>query len=316
MASKKMKWLLNLTKLGVITNYENDVSRRVVFSNVIFISLPAVYLVFGAIDYESYLKPIGKLRFDQFIVPIIIAVCFLGLWLNRLGRTTTSRIMFLVLWPLLLHQIPIRLLQTPSDYYLAFPFGIVFHSMLIQLMFSHRKEPLLFWFFLAYNLAGMIQSPAILMRFDIPEEIPTQLTANKYYLYDGILYWLLFNLVLFYILDIIDSYIKKTGDSKKLIEEQKEELNTINQNLEELVFHRTSELGEQNEKLRQYAFFNAHLLRGPFCRIQGLIQLQDLTDARSDEGMKIKAKLNESIEELDTRIREIQKLVATKEMGE
>src|SRR6185369_17055008 len=139
----------------------------------------------------------------------------------------------------------------------------------------HRKDAPLFWTCLVFNLATMILSPALLMYFDLDGDIPKEMINYKYYFYDGILYWLLFNLVTFYIQFVIESYIKGMGDSKILIEKQKDELNALNHNLEALVSQRTSELEEQNEKLKNYAFFNAHLLRGPFCRVQGLIHLQN-----------------------------------------
>jgi len=304
-----MKWLGTLSGLGARKDQEDDVRRRIVFSNVVFISLPIVYLIFMVIDYDSYLLPLHELRFDQFVVPIIIAVCFFCLWLNYSGRTTISRVLFIVLWPLLLHIIPIKLLNTPPDYYLAYPFGLVFHSMLIQLMFEHKKEWKLFWASMLFNLMAMVSAPVTLTYFDLDKDIPIGMIDYKYYFYDVILYWLLFNLVTFYILYVIETYIKRMNASKELIEKQKEELNELNQNLERLVSKRTLELENQNEKLRQHAFFNAHLLRGPFCRIQGLIQLQDILRGDATSESEIKARLKESVEELDERIREIQRLV-------
>lgn len=295
------------THFGVLLDTD-DSSRRIIFSNVVFICLPLVYAIFMIIDYDSYLTPINELRFDQLVVPIIIGICFAGLWLNKIGFTSMSRILFLTLWPLLLHLIPIKLLNTPTDYYLAYPIGIVFHSILIQLIFSFRKEPLLFGGFMLINLVGMITFPAILLYFDLDFDIPKDMVNYKYYFLDGILYWLLFNLVMFYILYVNESYIKRINQSKKLIEKQKEELNFINQNLESMVSQRTLQLEEKNEKLQQHAFFNAHLLRGPFCRIKGLVQLENLI-SDPEEINAIKSKLNESIDELDIRIMEIQKLV-------
>jgi len=309
-----MKQLIfDLARLGVATDYEDDVSRRIVFSNVVFVSLPIVYLIFMIIDYESYRIPVHELRFDQLIVPIIIAICVFCLWLNKVGKTTASRIIFIVLWPLLLHLIPLKILQTPYDYYLAYPFGIVFHSVLIQLLFSYKLERPLFWSFMMINVLAMIVFPDVLTYFDLEKEIPGDIVYYIYYLYDGILYWLLFNLVTFYTIYVIGLYIEKVNASRKLIEVQKEELNAANQNLELMVFRRTAALEEQNEKLRQFAYFNAHKLRGPFCRIQGLIQLQDLEGGNSNFSAEVKAKLSESIEELDDKIREIQRLVELKE---
>jgi len=311
MLNRFLKWVLNLTRQGVSPDYDDDVSRRIVFSNVVFVSLPLVYLIFMAIDYDSYTIPISELRFDQLVVPIIIAICIFGLWLNHIGLSKISRILFLALWPLLLHIIPIKLLDTPSDYYLAFPFGIVFHAMLIQLMFSYRSEWKLFSLFMALNLVSMLLSPSILYHFDLDHDIPEAMIKFKYYFLDGILYWLLFNMVTFYILLVIESYIKRISNSKDLIEKQKEELKGLNQNLEALVSHRTIELEEQYHKLRQHAFFNAHLLRGPFCRVKGLIYLQTITQVDSIDQQELNARLIESLEELDARIQEIQKLVET-----
>lgn len=305
----RYEWLGEVSRFGVISEYEDDVSRRIVASNVIFISLPLVYFIFMIIDYESYLIPITELRFDQLVVPIVIFICFFGLYLNRLGYTTLSRVVFIIVWPFLLHLIPIKLLNSPSDYMLAYPFGIVFHGLLIQLMFSFTKEKGLYILFMAINAIGMISFPALLVYYDIDQDIPKSIVNYRYYFLDGILYWLLFNLVIFYIMYIIESNIKRIHDSRLLIENQKEELDTINQNLEQLISQRTKTLQEQNFKLQKHAFFNAHLLRGPFCRIKGLVNLQRLSDG--DDKEIVKLKLEESIDELDNRLKEIQRMVET-----
>jgi signal transduction histidine kinase len=292
-------------------DYEDDVSRRILFSNVVFLAVPIVYFIFMVIDYQSYLRPLSDLNFDQFVVPIIILGCLASLWFNSEGLTTLSRVLFLTLWPLLLHLIPLWLLQAPVDYTLAYPFGIVFHALLIQLMFSHKKERGHFLAFMGTNFVALLLAPATLLYFDGRKEIPGTLVNYGYYFLDAILYWLLFNLVMFYILYIIENYIRQINESRLLIAEQKEELNALNHNLEMLVSQRTAQLEKQNFTLRQHAHFNAHLLRGPFSSVQGLVQLQhseNLTDADREE---IKNKLQQSLQELDDRIHEIQKLVET-----
>ncbi|MEQ8245677.1 hypothetical protein [Fulvivirga sp.] len=303
-------WLGRISRFGVKSENEDDISRRVVFSNVIFISLPVVYIIFMIIDLESYLIPISQLRFDQFVVPIVILICFCGLYLNKKGITTLSRVLFIIVWPLLLHLIPIKLLFSPSDYMLAYPFGIVFHGLLIQLMFSFKHEKVLFSLFMLINAIGMISFPALLVYFDSDNDIPRAIVNYRYYFFDGILYWLLFNLVIFYIMHIIESNIQRINDAKLLIENQKEELDSINQNLEMLIEQRTKSLLEQNNKLQKHAFFNAHLLRGPFCRIKGLVNLQELSSEKDDLDA-IKIRLEESLSELDSRLHEIQRMVET-----
>jgi signal transduction histidine kinase len=308
MVNALVRWFQILTNLGVDVRTDRELNRRIVFSNVVFLALPVVYLAFIAIDFDAYLVPLSQLLFDQITVPVVILACIGGLVMNGLGRTRISRVLFIVLWPAMLHIAPIILLETPTDYYLAYPFGIVFHGILIQLMISYRREPWLFGVLMVLNLAAISTMNYFLVRNDIESEIPAGLVDSQY-LYDGILYWLLFNLVMFYVLFVVESFIDQVNQSHALIERQKEDLNQLNRRLEQLVHQRTAELEAQNEKLRQHAFYNAHMLRGPFCRILGLVQLSELLGAGHPEQQEIKAKLAVSLIELDERIREIQRLV-------
>ncbi len=309
MPKKMFRWIFDLNKLGISTDVAEDITRKIAFSNVVFISLPIVYFFFMAIDYESFLQPIYLLRFDQLIVPIVILICFLCLFLNKWGFTTISRVLFIVQWPFLLHIIPLLLLETPIDYYVAFPMGIVFHSVLIQLMFSHRKEAWIFWSFLAFNFVTLFFSADILAFFVVPGTDPNEIIYDKYFLLDNVLYWLLFNLVVFYTLIVIEDYIKKINNSKIVIESQKEELNRLNKDLGKMVSERTLKLAEQNEKLRGYAFYNAHLLRAPFCRIQGLFQLLNMTENHTENDKEVIVRLEDSIQELELVLKQIRHIV-------
>lgn len=229
--------------------------------------------------------------------------------LNKWGITTISRVLFIVQWPFLLHIIPIYLLETPIDYYIAFPFGLVFHSILIQLMFSHRKEAWFFWSFLTLNFFTVIIAADILAYFVAPGTITNEIIYDKYFLLDNILYWLLFNLVMFYIIHVIEEFIRKLNKSKELIEIQKEELNKLNRGLEKMVSDRTQKLEEQNDKLRGYAFYNAHLLRAPFCRIQGLIQIINMTEGTQEKDNEIMVRLEDSVNELEHVMKQIRHMV-------
>ncbi|MBX2962049.1 MAG: tetratricopeptide repeat-containing sensor histidine kinase [Cyclobacteriaceae bacterium] len=59
-----------------------------------------------------------------------------------------------------------------------------------------------------------------------------------------------------------------------------EEVHSINENLERHIAKRTAVIQNQNDKLRQFAFMNAHEIRGPVASILGLINL--LTDTRNE----------------------------------
>lgn len=83
-----------------------------------------------------------------------------------------------------------------------------------------------------------------------------------------------------------------------------EAIKSINDDLEREVNHRTEKIKEQNEKLIEYAYFNAHKVRGPLARILGLVMLAELET--SPEGLRdLQEKINFSAKELDDVIMEI-----------
>ncbi len=296
------------SRWGIAPENPEEINRRIEFSNVVFLALPVVYLVFMAIDYRSYLLPMWQWRIDEWMVPFLVLFCVACLLANRAGYTKCSRVGFILAWPWFVHLWPIIRLQTPIDYYLAYPFGIVFHGILTQFFFSPKRERLLFWPIMAANGLAILLAPGTLRNFDTDGDVPALLVSNEYFFYDGILYWLLFNLVTFYVVRIVENYIEELRQSNAMVVRQKDELNALNQRLEEKVRERTAVLELQNEKLAQHAYFNAHLLRGPFCRVKGLLILLDMGNDPGEAAF-IKQKLTHSISELDVRIKEIQRLV-------
>lgn len=83
-----------------------------------------------------------------------------------------------------------------------------------------------------------------------------------------------------------------------------EEIKRINETLEAEVAFRVDEVRKQNEKLIEYAYFNAHKVRGPLARILGLSML--MSKELTFEGIQeYNSRLHTSAQELDTVIREI-----------
>jgi light-regulated signal transduction histidine kinase (bacteriophytochrome) len=67
------------------------------------------------------------------------------------------------------------------------------------------------------------------------------------------------------------------------LSEEKAKVQGVNYFLEEKVAQRTENLKQRNERLREYAFFNAHHLRGPVANILGLIYLIQCKDFTVEE---------------------------------
>ena len=105
-------------------------------------------------------------------------------------------------------------------------------------------------------------------------------------------------------------FLKSLSDfiSITLLSEQSrshnKELKIINESLEDTVSKRTSELEEQNDQLREYAFINSHLLRAPLARVLGLAFLLS-KEATSIKDKEIISNLLSSTEELDQIVKNI-----------
>jgi tetratricopeptide (TPR) repeat protein len=110
------------------------------------------------------------------------------------------------------------------------------------------------------------------------------------------------------------------ANKNQSIENLNKQIIEINQNLEKIVMQRTASLQEQNKKLEEYAFINAHKLRAPVASILGLVYLLQKGASPVDEKMMI-GLLRKASDELDKVIHSIsdmlqQGLVAYVEQNE
>lgn len=83
-----------------------------------------------------------------------------------------------------------------------------------------------------------------------------------------------------------------------------EEIRAVNDNLENLVRKRSEKIEYQNQQLTEYAFFNAHKVRGPLARILGIVHLIGL-NAPGHRDEDLIEMLKNAAEELDRTIKEI-----------
>lgn len=124
----------------------------------------------------------------------------------------------------------------------------------------------------------------------------------------------------------LDHQKEELMEKKVIVEQQKEEITAqaenlmqlykeiseINNNLEQLVRERTEELADQNKRLAEYAFTNAHKLRGPLTRIMGLINIIHIAPTVEEKLVYINL-LNEASAQLDKVVHTIQKQIADKD---
>ncbi len=301
-------FLFNTLETGTFKTEDILVKNRIYYFNAILIALPIVYTVFVSIDISSYLKPPKLWYFDQFSFIIFISICAISFILNYFNKTTFSKVFFILTWPVIMHIAPIIIQETPSDYYYAFPMGLVFHSLMIQVIFCSIRSGYYFWTLLMFNFIFTIYSVEFLKYFDTDVNSAIgRLAAEEYYILVIILYWLLFNLVVFSLMRIIDNNLLKTLKSKKIIEMQKNELeetlDKLKQSQNQLV---------QSEKMASLGIFTAgisHELNNPINYVSsGVYALFDLLDSLYDENFKGK-------KEYEVHFQNIQKMRSAIENG-
>jgi tetratricopeptide (TPR) repeat protein len=105
--------------------------------------------------------------------------------------------------------------------------------------------------------------------------------------------------------EIYDKHEEILAQAEEL-SEANEEIKRINENLEQEVSLRSARIKKQNEILIDYAYFNAHNVRGPLARILGLAYL--MRDELSTERIReYNEHLSTSAQELDEVVRQINK---------
>jgi signal transduction histidine kinase len=95
--------------------------------------------------------------------------------------------------------------------------------------------------------------------------------------------------------------------NNKRVTDNQEEIKVINENLESIIQERIVAIEEKNRSLEEYAFINAHTLRGPLCRIIGLI---NLIERESGSGSQELQQIKLLSKQIDEEVRKINSIVA------
>jgi len=308
---------------GLSESTDIDIRRHVVFSNLVYIVVGSVLL---AHTIASFIISPG-FSTERSIPIVLVGVSALSFFLNAGGFHLVSRIFFVINWFTWVSFIPAVLLgPSQVSYFTSITYFIIF-SPVIQLFFSMAREaPYLIFFMVASFLLTYFYFD-FLMIFDRAVDPRVPLTRSVISLKVNYLtLWAFLNILMMYILRINRRFYSEIKVQKEIIEKQQlqlrdsndelairnteltkanrelthlnEQVRTMNHELEDRVSERTRELVERNEKLTEYAFMNAHLLRSPVSRIKGLINLFGITKA-ADEKERVQSLLNETAEELD-----------------
>ncbi len=105
--------------------------------------------------------------------------------------------------------------------------------------------------------------------------------------------------------------LRATRRKNAIIEQQKSEIEELNQNLAQKIEERTVRLVGSNKKLKEYTFHNAHIVRAPLANILALVNLLNQSEVRDDleSREELTTALQQATEQLDDAVHRIQDVV-------
>lgn len=98
---------------------------------------------------------------------------------------------------------------------------------------------------------------------------------------------------------------KKLLDQNNMILQQKEEIEGINNNLEQIIVDSTEKIKEQESRMTKFAFINAHKVRSPLARIMGILNLIKLERNNKEILEDYLPILKSNADELNERLQEV-----------
>ncbi|MEL6534567.1 MAG: hypothetical protein AAFQ98_04105 [Bacteroidota bacterium] len=295
-------------------------SRAIVLSNQINF---VIGCIFGLVVCTDILL-LAKVDEATLRYVIGMAFCVVALLFNRIQWFTVSRFLLVFLIPCLFLVYPGLNGSTHEVSLLWVPTGIVVFTIIPYLIFRWPQEKVSFFVAQAILFAFTLSSDVLLSMganpdFKILEVIDENYVAFKRAM---VALWIFLNFPLIYFMRLVRRFEHRLQTSHEEIQEKnlriqlqneelkahQEQIERINHNLERLVKDRTLELQTQNDRLAEYAFINAHLLRAPLARIQGLVYLIELSGKIPNNDLLF-THLQESVEEFNEVVQKINTLV-------
>jgi hypothetical protein len=297
--------LAQLLDIGVRDDHSVEIRRQIVFSNAVYWIVGILMFLYCSLQWPKLIVS-QEINFMSLTPTLILVTALLCLILNKLQYFLISKMLFVSVWVLLVMVFQVVLVgPRPSTYFQHPYFGILF-SPVLHLLFSFRRETIIYIFLLVVFFVLAVFSPDFLLYFDRSSNPSVPLISSMFnYRINLALYWLFINLLTIYILrinrqlyQVLETKNDLIREQNQSLDEQREQLAGQNRLLETKVAQRTQSLLDQHNSLREYAFMHAHVLRAPISRIKGLVNLLNHTSDHA-EMLKILKLIEESMHELE-----------------
>jgi signal transduction histidine kinase len=275
---------------------DDSAQRRVLSNTVYWITLLLMGVYFALYFALSPNHVINLFRFDSLVPVLLTGISILCIALNKFKYWGFSRGTFLFTWMMLVNILPPILIGVNSSSYVVHPVLCIISSLMVHLFFSFYSSR---WAYVSFLIASFVLT---LFSFDFLKLFDDEADYRGLPLNHAqvttiyVMCWIFINLTLVYIYRINWKAHNELRVKNEVIEK-------MNAELETRVETRTKQLKERNDRLQNYAFMNAHIVRAPLSRILGLINLLKNSGHDPQEEPLIQKYLSESADELDEIIR-------------
>lgn len=283
--------------IASLMNLPEESSQRRALSNTVYWIVLGIILLYLVVYVTFGHWPVVKLnRFDTLVPILLFFAAIAGIVLNRFDYWSVSRWIFLAFWLLLVTILPPLLIGVTTGSYVVHPVLCIISSLMVQLFFSFYRNRVAYITFLTISFLSTLFSFDFLVLFDDAHQYVNLPLKRAQITTIFVMCWVFINLTLMYVYRI-------NWKTYKALQQKNEEIARLNADLEKRVDERTQQLKERNERLRAYAFMNAHVVRAPLSRILGLVNLLNNPQHDPKEETRIKNYLDESARQLDEVIR-------------
>ncbi len=317
-----MNFLQWITHTGLIRTDKYQKRRGVIIANSMSLILCGVILLSYALRYFVF-SEVGNAPPLKFLF-VGLFFCSAPLVLNRSSLTTASRLFLcygtvVFIWVSFLLRMRAEVEPIPTSVYDTLRIYLLAVSIIPYLLFDRAKIyhlvlavlPTFFSLLLFDNIMGWAGvSNSLVGAFADDYKVMQLRSMIAYLIISGGCY--AFQSIIIQNDEMNQKLIKELKEKTEEIEMQNEELiqgqeklNETNQHLEAEVSKKTENIKLQNMALINYAFANAHHVRGPLARILGLLQLTKI-DKDLDQAWVFK-QLEEETNQIDFVVKQIAK---------
>lgn len=301
-----------LIQLGVSDDMDYEYRRVTMLSNVVYLLILGIVLVYLLINLPTYLNLPAAPAQEVWIPFGLLLLCVAGLLLNYFHHTLISKLLFVCTWIFFtIVLVPLQRGATEAAFVTVGLYAII-ASVMVHILFSWRRERGVYVAMVIFTSLLVLFFVEFLEAFRKPGD-QNMLFQVGFSRWRALVVFLavFFNGAVIYMVrvnnQLNESLIRRNRvieEQNKQLAEQQESLLALTRQLRDKIDTTHEQLSEQSLRLTEYSHFNSHILRAPVSRIRGLINLLAL-QLRPGEEAEVKALLAKSMNELDEAIRTI-----------